>query len=809
MSMLGNNLSYLELNLAKDGTVLTRDEIREERIRKGYCTECRGVPVRLFHVKKSKFNPLWKTKIPCSDPGKSQNGKCILCNPELKVITAKVRAVSIFPFRPNRSKKHTKSAKIAATVPTEEDLVSSRNRNVSAISNPVNSESNDTDHTRIHNETNIDGSEQEQKQKEETIDDALPGIATEIQNEINMNESEQEEQEEKEEDVDDALPGIATKTHNEINMNKREQEEKEEDVDDAMPDYIEMNFDRKRKISTKRPLRQLSSAMLDYNSPRSIEAKGNDVTLDENTSCIRQSTVLLDSQQNSLEESPGTLDSILDQKQVLQNSLQPLQDEEVITSDTPENPDAMINEIESLIKDIDVAGDCDFVVDIIIDFMKDNRNCVSIQNFCLLKFSALCSANDNYKKSMVSTSAPDDILLCMKTHLKEATTQQYGCEAIWSCCNDKQGRDIRHNILILVRAGVVARIIKGIMEHIDEKDVVKSGLGCLRSLTIQYEAREAFVMLSGVEPICRAMNYHTNVAVIQRDGCALLSNSAVDMEKQQVSLASKCELKVVINALASHGDNASVVEGACFALKNYTYDERNVRSLKELDDSIQILEDFYQQSKDSKVSDIISVVLDRVSHLKETDESLESHLVDTTLNHMIEDPTVEPRKKVQQVIDLMEEYDWSCKVLTAVFQSLTLLYQCYPLQRNLLETSGVIQTVIARMETYKSFAPIQINGCKLFSEILKNADSLRTTILDADGCGVIMEIVLDHKSNVEAQIAALSVLKTLSKEFECWVLLLHLNFSIEDVMTAHPENQLIQDYGLEIMTNLSLHGTSG
>eukprot|EP00546_Thalassionema_frauenfeldii_P011676 CAMPEP_0178926154 /NCGR_PEP_ID=MMETSP0786-20121207/18350_1 /TAXON_ID=186022 /ORGANISM="Thalassionema frauenfeldii, Strain CCMP 1798" /LENGTH=120 /DNA_ID=CAMNT_0020601195 /DNA_START=243 /DNA_END=605 /DNA_ORIENTATION=- len=99
-------------------------------------------------------------------------------------------------------------------------------------------------------------------------------------------------------------------------------------------------------------------------------------------------------------------------------------------------------------------------------------------------------------------------------------------------------------------------------------------------------------------------------------------------------------------------------------------------------------------------------------------------------------------------------------------------------------------------------------GMQLWFEAMKMS-TLSSTILDEGGCKRIVEIILDHKSNVEAQIAALSVLKTLSKEFECWVLLLHLNFSIEDVMTAHPENQLIQDYGLEIMTNLSLHGTSG
>jgi len=44
MSTIGNNLWYLDINFSRDGRPLSRDEIRKERIRKGFCTECRGVP---------------------------------------------------------------------------------------------------------------------------------------------------------------------------------------------------------------------------------------------------------------------------------------------------------------------------------------------------------------------------------------------------------------------------------------------------------------------------------------------------------------------------------------------------------------------------------------------------------------------------------------------------------------------------------------------------------------------------------------------------------------------------------------------
>ena len=77
------NLSYVDLNLDRDGCVLGVEQIRELRLRKGYCPECRGQPVRLFNVRKCRFNPLWTSKEPLTVEGFSIDGQCLVCHPEL------------------------------------------------------------------------------------------------------------------------------------------------------------------------------------------------------------------------------------------------------------------------------------------------------------------------------------------------------------------------------------------------------------------------------------------------------------------------------------------------------------------------------------------------------------------------------------------------------------------------------------------------------------------------------------------------------------------------------------------------------
>ncbi len=89
------NLSYTDMVIGNDGSVLRRDQIADLRKRYGFCMECAGEPVRLFNVRKSRINPLWSQKEARTVEGESFNGQCLACHPELDPRRSRRRLASM------------------------------------------------------------------------------------------------------------------------------------------------------------------------------------------------------------------------------------------------------------------------------------------------------------------------------------------------------------------------------------------------------------------------------------------------------------------------------------------------------------------------------------------------------------------------------------------------------------------------------------------------------------------------------------------------------------------------------------------
>ena len=75
-------LSYNEMTVDPSGSIMSREVKLEWRQKLGYCISCTERPVLLFTFKRSRMNPLWKTKEPRSVPGECENGVCLRCHKE-------------------------------------------------------------------------------------------------------------------------------------------------------------------------------------------------------------------------------------------------------------------------------------------------------------------------------------------------------------------------------------------------------------------------------------------------------------------------------------------------------------------------------------------------------------------------------------------------------------------------------------------------------------------------------------------------------------------------------------------------------
>eukprot|EP00548_Thalassiothrix_antarctica_P000034 CAMPEP_0194139412 /NCGR_PEP_ID=MMETSP0152-20130528/9046_1 /TAXON_ID=1049557 /ORGANISM="Thalassiothrix antarctica, Strain L6-D1" /LENGTH=548 /DNA_ID=CAMNT_0038837213 /DNA_START=156 /DNA_END=1802 /DNA_ORIENTATION=- len=425
----------------------------------------------------------------------------------------------------------------------------------------------------------------------------------------------------------------------------------------------------------------------------------------------------------------------------------------------PELEIISLEKIRSVVEDLSNAGDSDNTTNTLVQIIKEHSENIEIFEFCIHKIQDLCKGSEDYRNSMLSTGALNDILQATKTHFKNAVIQELVCNTIRSLCNTPESR------IMLSRSGALAYIINVFVEHIDNEDVVSAGLCCLRKFSPNSEAREPISVLSGIDYVCKAMKLHSNVTNIQQDGCAILTNCAIDVEKQQVTLASDVEVEAITNAMFNHQNNPSVVSQVCFSITSFNHEERNVRRIRQVDGILELLVKITQYCEDSRVKEDAIGILDIFETSESNDYYLENQVLDSISQILVEDYRTMPDEKMRQVIGLMDDYEWSSKVFVAILQSLNKLCQQYPIQKEIVIRDQVVKNIITRMKKCADFAPIQSNGFELLGEIMKDDDSLRSMVLDMDGCEAVTTAMTKHIRNKAVQKAGRGVLNILSKEF--------------------------------------------
>lgn len=75
------SLSYNSMLMTRSGSVMTKEHVKELREHHGFCTSCPNEPVKLFEIKKSKINPLFRGKEAIDVLHESYNGVCLKCKP--------------------------------------------------------------------------------------------------------------------------------------------------------------------------------------------------------------------------------------------------------------------------------------------------------------------------------------------------------------------------------------------------------------------------------------------------------------------------------------------------------------------------------------------------------------------------------------------------------------------------------------------------------------------------------------------------------------------------------------------------------
>lgn len=314
--------------------------------------------------------------------------------------------------------------------------------------------------------------------------------------------------------------------------------------------------------------------------------------------------------------------------------------------------DETVTQIKALAEDLISANSYDVLAEILVNSMKANSSNESVQQVCMQYMTDAFQKRGTHATRLVSVGAHKVIVNAMKTYGLSLPIQQLACTVLTNLAANKSIP------AVLARVGVCDYISKAMSSHIGDDEIVASAVATLRTLSLEPEARASLRRLAISQQTIQAMQCHLANAAIQQDGCALLSNLAIDLGTQQVRVVDEDTLAAVFTALKLHRYNGEVVASACFALKNFTYEESNLRSIRQVNDAFELL-----QQAGGRGNMDANVVLERLELSLAEDESLEEQARDS-LFVLVELQSDQPQL-ISEVIDVLKIYEWSPR-MTAV-----------------------------------------------------------------------------------------------------------------------------------------------
>jgi hypothetical protein len=335
--------------------------------------------------------------------------------------------------------------------------------------------------------------------------------------------------------------------------------------------------------------------------------------------------------------------------------------DEAWSSSTIKSPEPLVAEeqivydLRSLIdgmKGEDVA----FLAEILLGSMEANEQYEGVQAYCLDAMAEIFQDAVTESTALISK-----IVIVMKAFVASLVVQRNGCKVLNALASNA------NNCVVLIRAKACETIAEALSRHIGDVALVEVAIGALRKLSTSWEARTKLLNQHTSEPVAEAMQCHGSSADIQRDGCALLSNIAVDGEKKRVCLVSLDVLDAAVASIKSHSSDATVVQSACFALKNFTYDCTNLRSLTKVFGVFEVMQEAATQELAG--CEDCYIVLERIQLARAEDESLEEQALEAMLkltDGCSDDPSV-----VGEIVGAMRAMEWSARVAAQGFELLS------------------------------------------------------------------------------------------------------------------------------------------
>lgn len=659
------------MTVGPSGSIMCREEKLDWRQKLGYCTTCTERPVLLFKMKRSRLNPLWKSKEPRTVPGECENGVCFRCH------------------RPQQGQSIVLTARVAPAT-NHSNMTGNRQPSNSTLESSTQeffSRSNSTDSIRF--------SQQQQQQHElprhsrasarrhsshhredvtplrSMSNDDITGMGTFHSSALGTNaSSSQHSNRHHHGNVPPRLPrtdraALLPRSHE--SHHHHHQPTTIDELNQSASSLTGANLTVPALISPmKRPtsFRQYSSSNFsvasslsnDFSVPSLGDESMSDLNLTTTQEC-HPSTIVAAAATTANATTNGTTEE-----------------------------DKVKHQVRALVRDL--QSNPAMMGDVLLNAMKSNAEKEGVQLFCLglilnnVPIQAVTSSVRIFVRTQgaffvvlrffvsyfhslslslfIQQGLYRVVLQAMKNHRQSIKVQQAGLNLLVEWTENDNLR------LDLIRHGLCDHVAPLLSMHVGDAIAVQDVVAVLRLVTLEQEGRALCQRVHTSQLVVQGMQCHATQGRIQTDGCAVLSNLALDMDLKSVVVVSSVVLDAVVAALVGQAAllergrsdaDWAVIKSACFTIKNLLYREENRRTLASRDDLLQGLETVVQ--KKPRGSKDAVVVFEKLQLSRVQDESLQAQVLEA-LQMLWYKPVP---KAVDEILSVWKEHAWSARIL--------------------------------------------------------------------------------------------------------------------------------------------------
>ncbi len=178
---------------------------------------------------------------------------------------------------------------------------------------------------------------------------------------------------------------------------------------------------------------------------------------------------------------------------------------------------------------------------------------------------AVCSMDDNFKRSLLTDQILQSIVQAMACHLESGDLQRSGCGMLWLLSGFGDGKRM------IGKAGGIPAILNAMLAHNESTSIQKEGLSALKNLATEAFNKPLLAEYDCVRVVTYSLWINYQHPLVISSALSALNNIAVDSRTKSVAPLPPEVLDIVLSAMRRFPSDEILQKNACFYLKSCTY----------------------------------------------------------------------------------------------------------------------------------------------------------------------------------------------------------------------------------------------